>query len=531
MNLVKNYNPNYIVSKDWVSAKGYHWVESWLFSTNCQNISILYGMFSLFSGLVGLSLSILMRIELSSPNPQILMHNGQLWNVLITAHALFMVFFLVMPITMGALGNYLVPLMIGSNDTAFPRINNLAFVILIPSMLFAVLSCLIDEGPGTGWTLNRIWCSKILLDAEKTFSFLWRLINYSFYIKIVKIFINISLSACICCNMHQRLSKSYKIWLIINRLLENLFIKNKLNVIRLLNKNIFIHKNNFNKRNYNYSTLEILKKNKYILPNKTPFNFNEYLVGLIDKVGIFSIYLNKENKKIIFKFQITLKNNDLQLLYYLKSQLNCGIVLKTTTNCTFVVHKKEHLINIILPIFDKYPLLTSKKVDYLKFKMALLHNCNTSITQTEKIEIISKIKNIKFYQFPNFNTFISKSWLIGFINVERSFYYTTKKTGSIVHSFEISQKLDKWLLEDISKILNFKNKISYNKKNQLYKINTINSSTIKFIINYFSTDNNKSFFKGIKSYEFSIWKKSFFKYRKNYQKLKEIFKNLRDKTI
>lgn len=58
-----------------------------------------------------------------------------------------------MPITMGALANYLVPLQIGSNDTAFPRINNLAFVVLLPSMLFAVLSCLIDEGPGSGWTL------------------------------------------------------------------------------------------------------------------------------------------------------------------------------------------------------------------------------------------------------------------------------------------------------------------------------------------------------------------------------------------
>nr|YP_052716.2 cox1-i5 protein [Starmerella bacillaris]AAR10346.2 cox1-i5 protein [Starmerella bacillaris] len=134
-------------------TKGYHWVESWLFSTNCQNMSILYGMFSLFSGLVGLSLSVLMRIELSSPNPQMLMHNGQLWNVLMTAHALFMVFYLVMPMTMGALANYLVPLQMGSNDTAFPRMNNLAFVVLLPSMLFAVLSCLIDEGPGSGWTL------------------------------------------------------------------------------------------------------------------------------------------------------------------------------------------------------------------------------------------------------------------------------------------------------------------------------------------------------------------------------------------
>lgn len=133
--------------------RGYHWVESWLFSTNAKQIGILYGIFAVFSGLVGLSLSILMRIELASPNPQILMHNGQLWNVLVTAHAVFMVFFLVMPITMGALGNYLTPLMIGTSDTAFPRINNIAFWFLVPSMLFAVLSCLIDEGPGTGWTI------------------------------------------------------------------------------------------------------------------------------------------------------------------------------------------------------------------------------------------------------------------------------------------------------------------------------------------------------------------------------------------
>nr|YP_052720.2 cox1-i1a protein [Starmerella bacillaris]AAR10351.2 cox1-i1a protein [Starmerella bacillaris] len=159
-------------------TKGYHWVESWLFSTNCQNMSILYGMFSLFSGLVGLSLSVLMRIELSSPNPQMLMHNGQLWNVLMTAHALFMVFYLVMPMTMGALANYLVPLQMGSNDTAFPRMNNLAFVVLLPSMLFAVLSCLIDEGPGSGWTL-KMWRSKMLTDAKKTSPLFRNLLNYS----------------------------------------------------------------------------------------------------------------------------------------------------------------------------------------------------------------------------------------------------------------------------------------------------------------------------------------------------------------
>ncbi|GMM53382.1 cytochrome c oxidase subunit 1, partial (mitochondrion) [Starmerella bacillaris] len=46
-----------------------------------------------------------------------------------------MVFYLVMPMTMGALANYLVPLQMGSNDTAFPRMNNLAFVVLLPNIL------------------------------------------------------------------------------------------------------------------------------------------------------------------------------------------------------------------------------------------------------------------------------------------------------------------------------------------------------------------------------------------------------------
>lgn len=73
LNYIKNTKNNPVLT-------GYHWVESWLFSTNAKQIGILYGIFSIFAGLAGLSFSVLMRLELASPNPQILMHNGQLWN-------------------------------------------------------------------------------------------------------------------------------------------------------------------------------------------------------------------------------------------------------------------------------------------------------------------------------------------------------------------------------------------------------------------------------------------------------------------
>lgn len=129
------------------------WVQRWLFSTNCKEIAILYIIFSVFAGLIGTALSLIIRMELAGPSPQILFHNGQLFNVVISAHAVMMIFFLVMPITMGFFANYLVPLMLGAIDMSFPRINNVAFWLLVPALLLAVSSTIVESGAGTGWTV------------------------------------------------------------------------------------------------------------------------------------------------------------------------------------------------------------------------------------------------------------------------------------------------------------------------------------------------------------------------------------------
>lgn len=134
-----------------------HGLRRWLFSTNHKDIGTMYLMLAMFGGIVGGLLSMGMRAELMQPGMQIF-SNPEVFNVFVTGHGLLMVFFMVMPSTMGGFGNWMVPLMIGAPDMAFPRMNNISFWLLFCSICLLVLSLFMPGAPGSngvgaGWTI------------------------------------------------------------------------------------------------------------------------------------------------------------------------------------------------------------------------------------------------------------------------------------------------------------------------------------------------------------------------------------------
>ncbi|HEX4689115.1 MAG TPA: cytochrome c oxidase subunit I [Solirubrobacteraceae bacterium] len=130
----------------WTERPG---VFGWLTTTDHKRIGILYFFTALAFFAAGGIESLLMRTQLIGPDQRLL--SPEAYNEVFTMHGITMIFLFVIPMTTGAFGNYLLPLMIGARDMAFPRMNALSYWIYVASGLFLYTGLALGHAPDAGW--------------------------------------------------------------------------------------------------------------------------------------------------------------------------------------------------------------------------------------------------------------------------------------------------------------------------------------------------------------------------------------------
>jgi cytochrome c oxidase subunit I+III len=121
----------------------------WLTTVDHKRIGLLYFFTSLvFFGAGGIE-ALLIRTQLAGPNGTVL--SPEAYNQVMTMHGVTMIFLFVIPMTTGAFGNYLLPLMLGARDLAFPRLNALSYWLFLGSGIFIYAGLLLRKAPDCGW--------------------------------------------------------------------------------------------------------------------------------------------------------------------------------------------------------------------------------------------------------------------------------------------------------------------------------------------------------------------------------------------
>jgi cytochrome c oxidase subunit 1 len=124
-------------------------IKSWLLTTDHKRIALLYLLSITFFFFIGGFFALLIRLELLTPAGDLV--QADTYNKLFTMHGMVMIFFFLIPVVPAVLGNFLVPIMIGAKDLAFPRINLLSWYLYIVGGIL-ITHCMLTGGVDTGWT-------------------------------------------------------------------------------------------------------------------------------------------------------------------------------------------------------------------------------------------------------------------------------------------------------------------------------------------------------------------------------------------
>ena len=247
----------------------------------------------------------------------------------------------------------------------------------------------------------------------------------------------------------------------------------------------------------------------------------QWFVGFTDGDGCLSVYEEKKSGPLRERHEYTigLEIADIRLLYKIKSFLGCGTIRKYNNVAIFRIKKIHHILYILIPIFDKYPLLTEKKRDsYLNFRNTFLNKvlnskratiedknyCENLLTNSPDILYTSSLESFASRYVDYFD-----NWIVGFTEAEGSFYFVK---DPIAHSnlraeFRLSQNDNYILLDLIRNRLKLKREVclTSNSKHHYYIIAT-SIDTIQNVIQFFNNPKLVKL-KGLKYLKYKLWLK------------------------
>lgn len=290
-------------------------------------------------------------------------------------------------------------------------------------------------------------------------------------------------------------------------------------MIRLSAENKSRNYSNYYLNNNNYSNdlnfSQRLESGDFIYP---------YLVGLIEGDGWFSV--SKKGKYIMYEFGIEVSIRDIQLIYKIKKLLGVGTIYirnksnsnnrnsenlnvessllskNVRNNVIFRIRNKSHLKNIIIPIFDKFPMFTNKQYDYIRFRSLLLSNTiysNELLTYIRPIIVSNNLENI-------LSTSYFPAWLVGFIEAESCFsIYKPLNSLSNIASFEISQTNEEVIILAARDFIGLSHKLQVDKTNN-YRLKVSSVRAVEKVIKFMSRAPIK--LQGYKKLQYNIWLKN-----------------------
>lgn len=279
-------------------------------------------------------------------------------------------------------------------------------------------------------------------------------------------------------------------------------------------------------------------------------------MALLSGDGSFSVLKRKNSWSLCY--QLGQSTYNIKLMFYIKKMLGIGQIFidKERHMVTYRVRDRKSINEIIIPIFVKNKLLTSKELDFNVFKKSYEILENKNLTQEQKNLLIEELKkNLKDQKellalaagqnnpplkgleknnsVPDYycSNQMSDDWIIGFWEAKGSFYLL-KKNKYYVHAAGCTQKLDRIVLESFRQRFQISAKVRYREKHNFHLLETTNARSIENIVKFF-----RERLIGVKALEFKLWRRAIkfkndneklLRVQKIMQKLRAIRPNLED---